>query len=739
MKKWLSLTVSAALLLSPLAVTVDLAPVRLSVIDVVSAASEAETTTKTPVKEPAPTTTTKKTKTDTTTKKTTTNKTTTKTTTNKTTTKTTTTEKAPSKPASQTKETAKPAQAEQAQNPYKDGVYVAYGDAYSKGTEGAKVTIKDGKVADVELMRTSPKLIDRDVRLNYSGLWQAYEPMTASLLGKTREQAADVDVVSGATRSGNGWKLAVDRAFERALVTKPEGEVYFEGEHMGVDPEGKYMVFAKYDKTKLLSVKVYPLNEKGEAVDESAMTAEQSKTVYTIASELLYRGMNAVPAKGLEADFKAAVNAFRDAEQNAKIDNDVEYIDGFYSAYGFARDKGVERADVYIRNGKLVDVKLYRLGSNLIDRGETAYADVVKANSPMTAKLLANGSYIENYGDTDAISGATESSHSWNVAVERAFEKALKTPDGAKYFEGTFAGVDNRSQVLVLADIQNDKVTKVKLHLFDDAGKLIAEDKLTDAQKTLLASLSDGLLSHGTKLALVPGEELVSAAASAAFKDALQNASKVQGNYKDGTFTAFGDAYDKGTNRADVTLRNGNIVGIHLSRVGVDMEDRGASAYAEVVRAIPILETGFMMAENRANAAGVDAVSGATSSSEAFKDAVDRAYKKAEISESNKTAYINGIYAGVNTDKSVYAMVTVANNVPFKMEVFYLDANGKIKSAEALSADELAVKKEIGTETAGAIHKYGYRPAAFGETDGIKDLSGKVIEAVKAALEHAGR
>src|SRR5690606_14421116 len=104
---------------------------------------------------------------------------------------------------------------------------------------------------------------DRDVRNNYGGLWSAYEPMKNSLIGKAREEAAEVDAVSGATRSSEGWKLAVDRAFVRALTVKPEGQVYFEGEHMGVDPLGQYMVFARYDQTRLLGVKVYPLSKSG--------------------------------------------------------------------------------------------------------------------------------------------------------------------------------------------------------------------------------------------------------------------------------------------------------------------------------------------------------------------------------------------------------------------------------------------------------------------------------------------
>jgi hypothetical protein len=69
-----------------------------------------------------------------------------------------------------------------------------------------------------------------------------------------------------------------------------------------------------------------------------------------------------------------------------------------------------------------------------------------------------------------------------------------------------------------------------------------------------------------------------------------------------------------------------------------------------------------------------------------------------------------------------------------------LDENAKIKTEDQLTADEKAVKAEIETPTAaGSLHKYGYRPAAFGETEGVKAVSAQVIEAVKDALENAGR
>lgn len=655
----------------------------------------------------------------------------------------------PAEPAKQEQTTAKPEAAEAAakpiaapQSPYRDGVYVAYGNAYAKGTEGVKVTIKDGKTAQLELLRTSPKLIDRDVRYNYNGLWQAYETMKARLIGKTRQEAAQADVVSGATRSSEGWKLALDRAFVSALKVKPADQIYFEGEHMGVDPEGKYMAFAKYDAWKLVGVKLYPLNAKGDAVDEASMTAEQAKLVYTIANELLYRGLGAQAVKGYEPEFKAALNALWDADQNARIVKNSLYVDGFYSAYGEARDKGVERADIVIRSGKLVDVKLYRLGANLIDRGDTAYAAVVAANAPMTAKLLKNGSYMKQYDDkTDAITGATESSHSWNLAVERAFEKALAKCTGALYFEGTFAGVDHQSKLLVLVEMAASQALSARVHLFGADKKLIKEEALSASQKALVGRLEAGLAKNGKFMADIKGEEAISAAARAAFVDALLNASTKQtAQYKDGTFTAYGDAYDKGANRADVTLRNGKLVDVKLARVGVNMADRGSTAYPDVVKAIPILTAAFREAGTKAGVQQVDVVSGATSSSEALKAAVDRAYKKAEIVESYKTAYLNGIHPGIDAERSIYALVTIEKNVPVKMQLFFLDENGKVKPAETLTPDEQAVKAEIETPAAdGAMHKHAYRPAAFGQSDAMLALSGKAVNAIKFAMEAAGR
>ncbi|MNI97879.1 hypothetical protein D3C73_1566080 [compost metagenome] len=74
------------------------------------------------------------------------------------------------------------------------------------------------------------------------------------------------------------------------------------------------------------------------------------------------------------------------------------------------------------------------------------------------------------------------------------------------------------------------------------------------------------------------------------------------------------------------------------------------------------------------------------------------------------------------------------------MTVYYLDKAGKVKIPEMLTAAEISVKFEIESTSNGkSMHKYGYKAAVFGADDAQKAVSAKVIEAIKSALETAGK
>lgn len=93
---------------------------------------------------------------------------------------------------------------------YKDGVYEGTGKGYWDGEIKVQVTIADGKIANVEL-----------VSQDKQSYWDSKD--VASLFDKIVEaNGTEIDGISGATKSSNGVKAAVNDALSKALVTEPE-------------------------------------------------------------------------------------------------------------------------------------------------------------------------------------------------------------------------------------------------------------------------------------------------------------------------------------------------------------------------------------------------------------------------------------------------------------------------------------------------------------------------------------
>ncbi|WP_207648620.1 FMN-binding protein [Clostridium sp. N3C] len=104
----------------------------------------------------------------------------------------------------------------------KDGTYEATADPWDYGQESATVTIKDGKITDIVLKRLTKdgKEVNYDewtgaevegkVRPN---LKQFREDMAKEMI---EAQSYDVDTIATATVSTGNWKVAVQRALEKA-------------------------------------------------------------------------------------------------------------------------------------------------------------------------------------------------------------------------------------------------------------------------------------------------------------------------------------------------------------------------------------------------------------------------------------------------------------------------------------------------------------------------------------------
>lgn len=102
---------------------------------------------------------------------------------------------------------------------YKDGTYDIKHKSTKPGYEEAVVTIKGGKIENIDLKR----LDDNQKEVNYEE-WNGTKNGQPNLkqfrldLAKAMvtKQSPDVDVITGATQSSNGWKAAVSSALAKA-------------------------------------------------------------------------------------------------------------------------------------------------------------------------------------------------------------------------------------------------------------------------------------------------------------------------------------------------------------------------------------------------------------------------------------------------------------------------------------------------------------------------------------------
>ncbi|MEG0775387.1 FMN-binding protein [Clostridium sp.] len=102
---------------------------------------------------------------------------------------------------------------------YKDGVYGSMVESTKSGFEEAVVTIKDGKIQNVELKRLDKK--NKEVnyeqwdgtKWDHPNLKQYRVDLAKAMMNK---QSSEVDIISGATESSNGWKTAASEALLKA-------------------------------------------------------------------------------------------------------------------------------------------------------------------------------------------------------------------------------------------------------------------------------------------------------------------------------------------------------------------------------------------------------------------------------------------------------------------------------------------------------------------------------------------
>ncbi|HEY5583561.1 MAG TPA: FMN-binding protein [Ruminiclostridium sp.] len=113
--------------------------------------------------------------------------------------------------------TASPSMATTSASAYKDGTYDEKGDAWDKGQEEANIVITDGKISAVTLKRLEKTGKEVDYTkydgTEFPNLKEFKVAMANDIIAK---QSADVETISGATISTTNWKVAAQRALDKA-------------------------------------------------------------------------------------------------------------------------------------------------------------------------------------------------------------------------------------------------------------------------------------------------------------------------------------------------------------------------------------------------------------------------------------------------------------------------------------------------------------------------------------------
>jgi uncharacterized protein with FMN-binding domain len=314
---------------------------------------------------------------------------------------------------------------------------------------------------------------------------------------------------------------------------------------------------------------------------------------------------------------------------------DTFYQNGIFIGYSDASDHGYAMAVVTLEDDKLIDVVLKEFTelSTEKDFSIYEYAPSVRAHEELPAAFMA-----AKGPDIEEISGATASCDRYKQAVERALESAAKELPEQKMFDGIFQGrskSDNHGYGIALVTIEGDKITDVEIKEVDEKGEL--KDFNTypyePSRKAYREIPQRFIQKNSPEIDIFTGathstEKYMEAVANALHKATID---RPLPDLLDGTYIGRSDADALGYAEARVTIENSEIADVKLTeyvkREGQFRErDVLSSSYDPLVNAFRELPWSFIQAQS----SKIDAVSGATRSSEFYIQAVERALLQAQ-------------------------------------------------------------------------------------------------------------
>lgn len=280
------------------------------------------------------------------------------------------------------------------QKKYKDGTYVGIGAGETPNLK-VSVTVSDGKISSVKILSAN----EPDGK-------EALKVIPKEIVDA---QSANVDVISGATMTSGGIKMAVKDALSQAEVTSvaivsedSNQEEYKDGTYTGVG-DGKnsnLKVSVTVSNGKISSVKILSANEpNGEEalkIIPKEIIDEQSTDVDVVSGATM-------TSNGIMA---AVYDALSQAEINYNGQN--KYKNGTYTGVGQGKNPGLI-VSVTIYNDKISNIEFE---TDNEPKGKEAFGIITKEITDTQSTSV------------DTVSGATMTSNGIIMAVNDALNQA---------------------------------------------------------------------------------------------------------------------------------------------------------------------------------------------------------------------------------------------------------------------------------------------------------------------------
>ena len=292
---------------------------------------------------------------------------------------------------------------------YEDGTYTATGTGYNDDIE-IEVVVEDGEITSIEVLSHEET---EDIAE------PAFEDLEAAVL---EAQSADVDTVSGATGSSEGYLEALQSVLDDIMVEEEPEEpeepeiVYEDGTYTatGSGYMDELEVEVVIEEGEIVTIEVLSHDETENIANlafeelEEAIISAQDADVDTVSgatgtSEGYLEAVGAILTEAQEEEAPAEEEP-EEPEEPEEIDEEME--DGTYTATGAGYNDDIE-IEVEVEDGEIVSIEVLS-HEETEDIAEPAFED-------LEAAVLEAQS-----ADVDTVSGATGTSEGYLEALNNA-------------------------------------------------------------------------------------------------------------------------------------------------------------------------------------------------------------------------------------------------------------------------------------------------------------------------------